>query len=173
MHRPRKSIAIYPAGVGVDFIRAECGHDGIWMKGAIPTWLPMLLPSVYSAIDAADFSFSSFGPLPLADPDCMPVPSGLGWTLRLIAPIGEPYADLYGGIMFSAGHKPSVCLDKFVPDNGGIKRVLQNFFSEERIDLYRRADKPSEEIWIRHDLKISDMMEGEEPYHIPAWLKAI
>jgi hypothetical protein len=171
MYRPRKHIAIFPSGLGVDFLRAECGHDSIWMKGSIPAWLPTLMPSVYGAIGAADFTFSSFRPLPLTDPDFMPLPSGQGWTTRVIAPIGGAYPDLWGGVIFVSGHQPSVCLDKFVPGDGGIRRVLENFFSKERIDSYRRGGKAHEEIWVRAGLQISDMLD--EPYHIPAWLKAV
>ena len=111
-----------------------------------------------------NFTFSSFRPLPLTDPDCMPLPSGQGWTTRVIAPIGGAYPDLWGGVIYVSGHQPSVCLDKFVPGNGGIKRVLQNFFSPERIELYRRGDKAHEEIFVRARIQISDMLDEPVPY---------
>jgi len=169
---PRKHLLIFPSDQGVDFFRAERSYDGVWLRSSQSTWLPHLLPAVYQSVDLADFSFSSFRALPMGDPSLMPLPSDSSpYQVLILAPIGEPYPTQYGGLLFhSASHPPCLACERFVPDAGGIKRVVQSFFSQEFIDGMRFPERRQHaEIWIRHSLKIHDMLR--DAYDAPRWLR--
>ena len=157
----------------IDFRRAELTADGLWFSSATLSWLPTLLPNLYAACGNSDLTFSSFRELPmLKDPRMLPLPDGAGYSVRLIAPIGGAHGDLWGGLLYhSAKHGPVPCLEKFSPSNNGVRRALEKFFTPEHVDSYRRADKGREEIWLRHDLRIEDILP--EAYDLPNWQKAV
>jgi hypothetical protein len=121
-------------------------------------------------VEACDFTFSSFRELPCGDPALMPLPPGSGYAVKIFAPCGGFFPDQWGSVLFhSESHPPAVAGDRFIPGNGGIKRQVQEFFSADFIDLLRKPDKPRAELWIRHDLRIADMLP--DAYDAPRWLK--
>ena len=167
---PRKHLMIFP-GSGVDFLRAERSYDGVWLRSSQSTWLPHLLPAVYQSVELADFSFSSFRELPMGDPSLMPLPpNSAPYQVIVLAPVGEPYPTQWGAVLFhSQTHPPCLACERFVPDAGGIKRVVQSFFSEEFIGGMRFPERRHAELWVRHSLKIHDMLP--DAYEAPRWLK--
>ncbi len=166
----RKHLMIFP-GTGVDFLRAERSYDGVWLRSSQSTWLPHLLPAVYQSVEMADFSFSSFRELPMGDPSLMPLPpNSPPYQLIILAPVGEPYPTQWGGVLFhSQTHPPCLACERFVPDAGGIERVVRSFFSEEFIGGMRFPERRHAELWVRHSLKIHDMLS--DAYEAPRWLK--
>jgi len=62
-------------------------------------------------------------------------------------------------------------MEKFSPNNNGVRRVVEKFFTTERIDSYRKPDKPREELWTRFDLAIEDLLPGAYP--LPSWSRAV
>ena len=157
----------------IDFRRAELTPDGLWFQSATLSWLPILLPNIYAACGNSDLSFSSFRDLPMfKDPRMLPLPDGAGYSVRLIAPLGGGHGELWGGLLYhSAQADPVPCMEKFSPNNNSVRRVVENFFTPERIDSYRKPDKPREELWTRFDLAIEDLLPGAYP--LPNWQKAV
>ena len=166
----RKHLMIFP-GTGVDFLRAERSYDGVWLRSSQSTWLPHLLPAVYQSVEMADFSFSSFRELPMGDPSLMPLPpDSAPYQVIVLAPVGEPYPTQWGAVLFhSQTHPPCLACERFVPDSGGVKRVVQSFFSEEFIGGMRFPERRHAELWVRHSLKIHDMLP--DAYEAPRWLQ--
>jgi hypothetical protein len=166
----RKHIVLYPSGAGVDFFRAERSYDGIWLRSGTASWLTTLLPQVLASVEACDFTFSSFREIPLGDPALMPLPPNAGYAVKLLAPCGGYYDAQWSAILFhSESHPPALCGDRFVPENGGIRRQVQEFFSETFIDSMRKPDRPRVELWIRHALEIETMLPNA--FDAPRWLR--
>ena len=100
----------------------------------------------------------------------MPLPAGSGYAVKIFAPAGGFFPDQWGSLLFyGESHPPAVAGDRFIPGNGGIKRQVQEFFNADFIDLLRKPDRPRAELWIRHDLKIADMLP--DAYDAPRWLR--
>lgn len=166
----RKHITIFPSGQGVDFYRAERSYDGVWLRSSVASWITILLPAVLQGIEAADFTFSSFREIPCGDPSLMPLPAGSGCAVKVFAPCGGFYPGQWGSVVFyGERHEPIVGGERFVPTNGGIKRQVQEFLNADLIDSLRKPDRPRTELWIRHDLKIADMLA--DAYDAPRWLR--
>jgi len=169
----RKHMLVSAPSARIDFQRAEFTPDGMWFESATLSWLPILLPTIYAACGSSCLTFSSFRALPmLKDPALLPLPDGGGYSVRLIAPLGGCHGDLWGGLLYhSASADPVPCMEKFSPNNNGVRRVVENFFTPERIDSYRKPDKPREELWTRFDLAIEDLLPGAYP--LPNWQRAV
>jgi hypothetical protein len=172
MHRRHILIIPDPKGT-LDFIRAERGPDGIWFQSATPLWLPLLLPTALASVQGgADFTFSAHRNIPLGDPAFFALPSATGFSVKVVAPLGKPHAeDQWGAALYvSKTQPPAAAGEKFIAANGGLRRVLDAFFTPERIDGYRNdASRPFEELWIRHSLTIEQL--SPEAYDCPAWQK--
>jgi len=166
----RKHIVLYPSGSGVDFYRAERSYDGIWLRSGTASWLTTLLPQVLASVEACDFSFSSFRELPLGDPSLMPLPPGAGYAVKILAPCGGYYNAQWSGILFhSESNPPAIAGERFVPENGGIRRQVSEFFSEAFVDSMRKVDRPRVELWVRHSLEIETMLP--DAFDAPRWLR--
>jgi hypothetical protein len=137
----RKTIVIYPSGQGVDFYRAERSYDGIWLRSGQASWITTLLPAVLSSVESCDFFFSSFREFPLIDPSLMPLPSGSGYACRILASCGGYYDSQWGSILFhSENSPPAIAGERFIPENGGIRKQVQDYFNRDFIDSMRKPE---------------------------------
>jgi hypothetical protein len=166
----RKTIVIYQSGQGVDFYRAERSYDNIWLRSGQASWITTLLPSVLASVQACDFFFSSFRELPLGDPSLMPLPSGSGYAVKILAPCGGYYDAQWSSILFhSETHPPAIAGERFISENGGIRKQVQDYFSQDFIDSMRKPDRPRVELWVRHSLEIETMLP--DAFDAPRWLR--
>jgi hypothetical protein len=121
-------------------------------------------------VEQCDFTFSSFREIPLGDPSLMPLPSGAGYAVKILAPCGGYYDAQWSGILFhSEHHPPAIAHERFVPENGGIRKQVQDYFSQDFIDSMRKPDRPRVELWVRHSLEIETMLPNA--FDAPKWLR--
>jgi hypothetical protein len=167
---PRKHVVIYPSGSGVDFYRAERSYDSIWLRSGTASWITTLLPAVLSSVEQCDFTFSSFREIPLGDPSLMPLAPGSGYATKILCSCGGYYDAQWGSILFhSESHPPAIAGERFIPENGGIRKQVQDYFSQDFIDSMRKPDRPRVELWVRHSLEIETMLPSA--YDAPRWLR--
>jgi hypothetical protein len=167
---PRKHIVLYPSFQGVDFYRAERSYDGIWLRSGTASWLTTLLPAVLTSVEQCDFTFSSFREIPLGDPSLMPLASGSGYACRILASCGGYYQAQWSSILFhSENSPPAIAGERFVPENGGLRKQVENYFNTDFIDSMRKPDCPRVELWVRHSLEIETMLP--DAFDAPRWLR--
>ena len=103
----------------------------------------------------------------------MGLPSGEGYIVRIICPVGGPYyPSQWGSVVFyGERHEAFIGGPRFIPEGEGIRREVEKFFSQDLMDSLRRADKPRVECWLRHSLTVTDMLPDDGGYDAPKWLK--
>ncbi len=165
-----RHITLTPSGP-IDFIRAERDHAGTWFRSPMPAWIATLLPNAINAVVAgADFSFSTLRTFPFADPDYFSLAADTGVLTRIFAPIGEGHGDLWGAVLFHSADSPPIPHgEKFVAH--GLRNALEAVFSTDRIDRYRKPNRPREEIWVRHHGLTLVELAGEDAFPLPGWAR--
>jgi hypothetical protein len=156
----------------IDF-RYDKFTDGLWFHSA-KQWIANIMPGVLASAGRLNITISTVRTLPLLrDPDLLFLPEARGWVVRLIAPIGGTHGDLWGGLLFhNPASDPTPCIEKFSPEDNGVRKVLAAHYTAEKIDSFRNPTKPREETWIRPDIRLVDIIE-DGGYPLPNWQKAV
>jgi hypothetical protein len=123
-----------------------------------------------ASVESCDFFFSSFREFPLIDPSLIPLAPGAGYATKILCPCGGYYDAQWSGILFhSETHPPALAHERFIPENGGIRKQVQDYFSTDFIDSMRKPDRPRVELWVRHSLEIETMLPNA--FEVPRWLR--
>jgi hypothetical protein len=168
-----------PAG-SVDFVKSTYDtHSKLWFKNPQPAWIDVLSPSVISAAaSGSDLLFSTFRKnLPLTDPRSLPLPNGGNYTVRMLLPVGKPFAEeLFTTLTwFSATEAPIADTGRegiFSCKAGALHRRIEDFFRHDKVDRLRKiGGRVREELWVLWSARALEICPECVP--IPKWRQQI